>query len=139
MGNVEDFQRGEVADDAVPDVVEHVGADVEVAEVPRADEQLLGEDGHLVVGEVDPLQPVGDPLALGEHLARDEGHLVVAEVDPADGEAVLEEAVRAVLQVLDPVVAQVQVAQRYQACVRERREVQEFQALLKRSSRRQFG
>ena len=113
MRNIEDLEGGEVADDAIPDVVEHVGADVEVAEVPGADEQLLGEDGHLVVGEVDPLQLVGDPLALGEHLARDEGHLVVAEVDLADGEAVLEEAVRPVLQVLDPVVTQVEVAQRH--------------------------
>ena len=34
----------------------------------------------------------------------------MAEVDPADGEAILEEAVRPVLQVLDPVMPQIEVA-----------------------------
>ena len=43
----------------------------------------------------------------------------MAEVDPADGEAVLEETVRPVLQVLDPVVPQVEVAQRHKTCERE--------------------
>ena len=75
-----------------------------------ADQQLLGEDGHVVVREVDPLQPVRDPLVLWKHLARDEGHPVVTEVELADGETVLEEAVRLVLQVLDPVVPQVELA-----------------------------
>ena len=46
-----------------------------------ADEDLLGEDRHLVVAEVDVLQPVGDPLALGEHLVRHEGDAVVTQVD----------------------------------------------------------
>ena len=55
MRNVEDLEGGEVADDAVPDVVQHVGADVEVAQVLGADQHLLGQHGHLVVGEVDPL------------------------------------------------------------------------------------
>ena len=110
MRNVEELESGKVADDAVPDVVQHVGADVEVPQVFGAEEQLLGEDGHLVVREVDPLQPVGDPLVLGKHLARDEGHLVVAQVDLADGETVLEEAVRPVLQVFDPVMPQVEIA-----------------------------
>ena len=55
MRNVEDLEGGEVADDAVPDVVQHVGADVEVAQVLGADQDLLGQHGHLVVGEVDPL------------------------------------------------------------------------------------
>ena len=118
MRYVENFEAREVADDAVPDVVQHICADIKVSKVFGADEQLFGEDRHLVVREVDPLQLVGDPLALREHLARDEGHFVVTEIDLADGEAVLEQAVRLVLQILDLVVRQVEVAQCNKTCER---------------------
>ena len=88
---------------------------VQPLEVPRASEDAVGEDGHPVVREVHLLQLVGDPLGLGEHLLGDEGDPVEGEVQPPDAEAVVEEAVGLVLELLQAVVAQVDVPQRHEA------------------------
>ena len=45
-----------------------------------APEDVLGQDGHDVVREVDLLQSVGDPLVLGEHLPRHERDVVETQV-----------------------------------------------------------
>ncbi len=63
-----------------PKIVDSVVADVEMPEKFCADEQLLGKDGHCVVRQVDALQSVGNPFALGKHLASHKRDVVVAQV-----------------------------------------------------------
>ena len=115
VGHVEALEAGQVAEHVLPHVVDDVVRHVQPLEVPRASEDAVGEDGHPVVGEVHLLQLVGDPLGLGEHLLGDEGDPVEGEVQPPDAEAVVEEAVGLVLELLQAVVAQVDVPQRHEA------------------------
>ena len=56
-------------------------ANVEVLEESGAPEDVLGEHGHDVVGQVHLLQAVGDPLVLGEHLPCHKRDVVEAQVN----------------------------------------------------------
>ena len=80
MGNVQALEAGEVAQDVFTDVVDDVVGHVQPLEVLGAVQEAAGEDGHPVVGEVDLLQLVGDPLGLREHPLSDKGNLVEAQI-----------------------------------------------------------
>ena len=109
MGDVEALEAGEVAEDVFADVVDDVVGDVEPLEVSGAVQEAAGEDGHPVVGEVHLLQLVGDPLGLWKHLLSHERDPVEAEVQSSDAETVVKQTVRLILELLQLVVAEVDV------------------------------
>ena len=114
MRDIEALEAGEVPEDVLADVINDVVRHIEPLEVFGAVQQAAGEDRHPVVREVDVLQLVGDPLGLREHPLGHKRNLVEAEIELPDAETVVKQPVCLVLELLQPVVAEVDGPERHE-------------------------
>ena len=115
MGNVQALEAGEVAQDVFADIVDDIVGHVEPLEVLGAVQEAAGEDGHPVVGEVDLLQLVGDPLGLRKHPLGNKGNLVEAQIELPDTKTVVKQSMGLIFKLLQLVVTEVDGLKRHQS------------------------
>lgn len=100
--------------------------DVQYLNLLRADCQLESQHRHCVVRQIDLLQPVGNPRIVREGFLGDEGDLVVTQIDSLQGQAIVQETVGLVVQAFQLISRQIESPQGHEALERSIRNVSEI-------------